>query len=124
MSEPDPKPGGAPVLPVVREHFAARVRDGYFDPLAWVCMDAVLRRQYEKGLQKYGIPCSFNDGRSIGDAYEELADLIMYAARHTGSGETEAERLKNVSEVEELCDTLAQTTTALLALCRRARRAE
>lgn len=118
-SEPPPKKGGAPVLPVACQILARERAAGYLDDQTCQRIWATMESQAQKGLEKYRQALCFNDGRSLGDAWEELADAYCYCVRHAGSGQTKEEKIHNIKEVEEFCDAAEQAIGGLRRFCER-----
>ena len=49
-----------------------------------VDLRAAIRQRREKGIETYGRPLRYSDGRNLGDAAEEAIDLCAYLLRELG----------------------------------------
>lgn len=115
IEQPAPKPKGPKVLPIAESIVSERVLAGSMSHEIGQKLIGYMRSQEEKGLDKYGQPLRVHDGRSIGDAWEELADMTKYSTRETekardGGSDAQFQRLK------QFADALAQVSAMICAM--------
>lgn len=115
IDQPAPKPKGPRVLPIAVALVSERVLAGSMSHEIGQKLIGYMRSQEQKGLDKYGQPLHVHDGRGIGDAWEELADMTKYSTRETekareGGSDAQFQRLR------QFADALAQVSAMICAM--------